>query len=110
MILESREGFFNIEGKAYHEREDCKYTISRDRIPLAIIYENQLIPEGTDLFYIKNIREIHMELQDHVMKGIRHAEKVRMGMSDGNMDMKKIIGLGLLGIIVFAVIVSYIGG
>jgi hypothetical protein len=103
--IETKKGFFNIDGRTYHERRDCTYTVTKDRIPLAIIREDDLIPMGTKQWEDKTLREKFAELQDHTLRGIRHAELVKMGDKDrGNVDLRKIIGFGILGIIIIAVL------
>ena len=103
--LEPKNGFFTIRGKAYHEREDCTYILGKQRIPLAIIPESDLIPIGKVSWYEKNIKEKFLELQTHTMKGIRHAELVRFaGEKDGvKLNAKAIILLGIAGIVALAI-------
>ncbi len=79
MQLETRNGFFNIDKKTYHERRDCTWVVGKDRIPLAIIPEWSLIPIGTKEWEDKPMLEKFNELQDHTLKGIRHAELVKVG-------------------------------
>ncbi len=109
MEIKSKRGFFNIEGKAYHENRDCVYAVGKERIPLAMIPEWSLIPIGTKKWVDKSMLEKFAECQDHLLRGIRHAELVRMGDKDkSDMDMKKIILWGILGIIIVAVLMNYV--
>jgi len=109
MVVPSKQGMFNIEGKTYHERKDCTYTVGKERYPLAIIEEWSVTPKGTNYWQEKDIQEKCAILQDHVMKGIRHAERVRMGEREGmKLNAKTIIVLAIVGIIVFAIIMSYL--
>ncbi len=111
--VESKRGFFIISGKTYHENRDCIYTIigkDRERIPLAIIPEWSLIPLGTKRWDDKPMLEKFAELQDHTLRGIRHAELVKMGdKSDSkSMTTKQIILLVLACIVGAAVLLNYI--
>lgn len=108
--LESKKGFFNIEGHVYHEDKDCIYTITKDRIPLAIIPEWSLIPIGTKRWEDKPMLEKFHECEDHIIRGIRHAELVRMGDKDSStkLDMKKAILIGVGAIVVIAVLLNYV--
>lgn len=102
------QGFFNIEGKTYHENEDCIYTIDKERLPLAIIPEWNLTPIGKQKWYDQEQQEIFAILQDHAMKGIRHAERVRMGEADGKkLNPKAAIGIAIAIVIVVAVFMGY---
>jgi len=107
--IEPKKGFFTIDNKIYHQRRDCVWTITKDRLPLAIIRENNLTPIGTQAWEDKTLQEKFAELQDHVLRGIRHAELIRLGEKDiKQIDMKRAIGIGLLVVIVVAVVMSYI--
>ncbi len=109
MEVEVKNGFFNIKGKTYHENRDCLFTMGKERIPLAIIPEWSLIPVGTKDWDDKDMREKFAELQDHTLRGIRHAELVKMGDKDTKpMDMKKVIGIGVLLLIIGVVLYSYV--
>lgn len=109
MELESKNGFFHIEGRTYHERRDCIYTVGKERIPLAIIPEWSMTPLGTKQWDEKLMQEKFSEVQDHLLKGIRHAELVRMGEKDGmNINVKKAIGIGIIVLVAIVIIVSYI--
>jgi hypothetical protein len=109
MELQSKKGFFNIEGKIYHEDRDCIYTISKERIPLAIIPEWSMIPYGTKIWHDKTMIEKFSELEDHTLKGIRHAELVKMGGDTGSnkINTKSAILIGIFIIIALAVIMGY---
>ena len=108
MEVESKNGFFNIDGKTYHENRDCVYTLGKERYPLAIIPEWNVTPLGRKEWEDKPMQEKFAILQDHVMKGIRHAERVRMGEKDGTkLNMKAIIMIGIAVLIVGAVLLGY---
>ncbi len=109
--IEPKQGFFSIRGKTYHERRDCTYVMGKERFPLAIIPESNMVPIGKKEWYEKSLQETFSNLQDHLIKGLRHAERVRMGESnlDKQLNMKQVIVWGLLGIIVVAVLVGYVG-
>ena len=108
MIIESKKGFFNINNRTYHEDRDCVYTIEKDRIPLAIIPEWSLIPYGTKRWHDKEMLEKFSDYQDHVLRGIRHAELVKMGDKDQTKINAKTAILWGLGIIVaIAVMMGY---
>lgn len=105
MELEPKNGFFSIKGKSYHEREDCCYSMTKERIPLAIIPEWSLIPLGTKEWEDRSIKEKFLELQTHAMRGIRHAELVRLaGEKDGQkISPKMLIILGIIAIVGIAI-------
>ena len=107
MEVEVRNGFYNIRGKSYHERDDCIYTMTKQRIPLAIIPEWSLIPIGTKKWEDKTIREKFLEVQTHAMRGIRHAELVRMGEKDKPINVKVMILIGIALIIGVAVFMGF---
>lgn len=111
MEIVSKRGFFNINGKTYHERRDCIYTMNKDRFPLAIIPEWSVTPIGTKSWYDKRPQEIISILQDHCMNGIRHSERVRSGenMGDSKLNMKNIIVIGIIVIVAIAVLMGYTG-
>ncbi len=107
--IESQKGFFNIKGRTYHERRDCTWTITKDRLPLAIIREGNLIPEGTDEWKEQTLQVKFAEFQDHVLRAVRHAELVRSGDRDlSQMNLKKVVGWIILGIVIIAVIMNFI--
>ncbi len=109
MEVESRRGFFNINGKTYHERRDCIYTMSKDRHPLAIIPEWCITPLGTKSWYDKRPQEVISILQDHCMNGIRHSERVRSGENMGmtKLNLKNAIVIGIIVIVAIAVLMGY---
>ena len=110
-IQETKEGFFSMNNKTYHERRDCTYMIEieRERFPLAIIPEWSLIPLGTEGWKDKTMQEKFSELQDHVLSAIRRAELVKMGAGAlPALNMKTIILAGILVLIVGAVILNYV--
>ena len=109
MIVEVEKGQFNINGKTYHERSDCTYSVTKDRIPLAIIPEWGITPIGNKEWYDIPMERKFGEYQDHVIRAIRHAELVKMGETRGiSPDVKKLIGWGILILIAVLVITQYI--
>ncbi len=107
--LESRNGFFSLHGRTYHERRDCIYTMGKERFPLAIIPEWAVVPIGKKEWYDQPLQEKFSTLQDHVMKGIRHAERVKMGETDSKqLNMKQVIIWGILAIVGVAVLMNYL--
>ncbi len=107
--LETKRGFFNFNNKTYHERRDCLYTTKKERIPLAIIPEWSMIPIGTKRWDDQSMLEKFSELQDHLLRGIRHAELVKMGEKDvGKIDAKKAIGIGLIVLVAAIVLFNYV--
>lgn len=109
MEVRSKNGFFNIYGKIYHEDRSCTYTIAKERIPFAIIPEWSMIPYGTKVWHEKPMIEKFSELEDHVIRGIRHAELVKMGGggADQKINLKTAILIGIFAIIALAVIFGY---
>ena len=107
---ETRNGFFNINGKSYHEDTDCTYTLTKDRFPLCVIREWDTLPLGTKKWDDEDIREKFAKLETHVLNGIRHAELVKSGgIKEGpNISMKQMIIWGIAAIVVGAVIINYI--
>ena len=108
MEKEPKNGMFEIEGQTYHERRDCTYFIGKDRIPLAVIPEGGFIPFGTAKWYEKDMLGKFHEAQDHLLRGIRHAELVRVGGMGVSPNVKKMIGIGLLALVVLVVLFNYI--
>lgn len=109
MEITTRNGFFNIYGKTYHENRDCVYSLTKDRIPFVIIPEWSLIPLGTKRWENKSMLEKFAELQDHALKGIRHAELVKMGEAGekGKLSAKAIIGFIILALIGYAIFTQF---
>lgn len=107
MELEPKEGFFTINGKTYHEDRDCIHALGKSRIPLAIIREWSLLPIGTKVWDDKKPLEKFTQLEEHVLKGIRHAELVRSNERDGpKLNAKAIVGFGILAVIIIAVVMG----
>ncbi len=108
--VESKRGLIEVNGKTYHERHDCIWTLNRkDRCPLAVIPEYNLVPMGTQIWVDKSMQEKFNELQDHVLRGIRHAELVRMGDKDPTkISTKKAIGIGIIIFIAAIVLMNAI--
>ncbi len=108
MEVVSKRGFFNINGKTYHERRDCTYTMDKDRYPLAIILEWSVTPLGQKSWYDKRPQETIAILQDHCMNGIRHSERVRSGENMGEkLNMKNVIVIGIVVLVAAAVLMGY---
>ncbi len=108
MELETKHGFFSINKKTYHQDRDCIFRL-KEGYPLAIIPEWSLIPYGTKRWHDKSMLEKFAELQDHALRGIRHAELVKMGERDTpKISGKAIVGFIILGIIAMVLVSSYI--
>ena len=104
----TKDGMFVIDGKTYHEDRDCVYTMGKERYPLAIVPEFNTTPIGTKAWEDKEMQVRFSILQDHVMKGIRHAERVRFGGdSDSKLNAKAIIAIGIVVIIILAIVLGY---
>ena len=110
MEVKVEKGFFNIEGRSFHERRDCTYIMeNKERTPLAVIFEWSVTPVGHKSWYDRSIQKTFAVLQDHVMRGIRHAERVRSGESDrdGRINTKTAILIGVAVIIGLALVLGY---
>lgn len=105
---ETKNGFFEIGGETYHERRDCTYFVGKDRVPLAVIPEGGFIPLGTTKWYEKDMLSKFHEAQDHLLRGIRHAELVRVGGMGVSPNVKKMIGIGLLVLVGLVILFNYI--
>ena len=107
-VQTTKDGFFNINGRTYHEDRDCVYRFKSGDYPFAIIPEWNVTPLGRKSWEDKLMQEKFATLQDHVMKGIRHAERVRMGEGSGmQLNPKTLVILGILAIIAIAFIMGY---
>lgn len=106
--VEPKEGMFNIHGRVYHEDRDCAWTFTKERYPLAIIPEWNVVGLGRKSWEDKPLQEKFSTLEDHAIKGIRHAERVRMGEGDGQkLNLKSIILIGIAVIVVIAIVLGY---
>lgn len=104
-----KNGMFSINGQTYHERSDCIYTVTKDRIPMAIIKEWDIIPVGTKRWDEDTMKEKFSQLEEHVLKGIRHAELVRRdGEERKPLATKQMILYVILAIVVGAILINYI--
>ena len=109
MELETRNGNFSIDGNQYNEDKDCVYTITKDRLPLIIIREWDLIPIGTKKWSDDNMREKFSNLSQHVIKGIKNAELVKAGGgSDSKLTPKQLILWGLAALVGVIIIMNFI--
>ncbi len=109
METETRNGFFNVNGKPYHEDRDCVYRISKDKIPLLIIREWDIIPLGTKKWDDEPMREKFAELEQHVLKGIRVAELVKSGGGiEGKFTTKQIILWGLVLLVGAVILMNFV--
>lgn len=108
--VEARNGYFSIEGKNYHVDNDCIYSTQKDRIPMAIIREWDLMPLGTKQYEDDEMRNRFAKLESHVLNGIKNAELARTGGSGfgNNLTNKQIILYAIIGIVAVALIVGYI--
>lgn len=106
----AKNGFFTIHEKQYHENNDCTYNVTKDRIPLAIIREWDIIPLGTKKWEDQTMREQFAQLEDHVLKGIRNAELVKSGGGglDSKITTKQMILWGLALLVGAILLVNYI--
>jgi len=100
LIIPTIRNFFSINGKTYHERRDCTYTVTKERKPLAVIREWDMMPIGTKNWDELEMRKKFSELQDQTLRGIRHAELVKMGDKEGKKVNTKTIVLVIIGIII----------
>jgi len=108
MEVTSKKGFFTINNRTYHEKRDCIYTVTKERIPLAIIKEWDIFPIGTKKWDDEPMREKFSELEDHALRGIRYAELVKMGDHDRpKLNYKTMILIALGIIIVLAIAIGY---
>ncbi len=113
MEVEPRRGFFEIEGRTFHEDRDCIYRMVGENYPLAIIQEWSMLPIGTRRYYQSGDKESYVEymqrkfaeLQDHLLRGIRHAELVKLG----ERDKPKISGKAIVGLVIGLVILFAVG-
>jgi len=107
--IETRNGQFIVNGKGYHEDRDCVYTVTKERVPLMIVREWDLIPLGTKKWADDNMREKFAELEQHVLKGIRNAELVKMGGGvESKLTTKQMILWGLVILVGAIILVNYI--
>lgn len=107
--LEARRGFFTINGKTYNEDKDCVFTMGKERLPLAVIREDSLIPEGNSNWTERAMKEKCFALQDQVIRGVKHAEFVRMGEKEPmRLSGKAIVGIIIAGIVLMAFIMNYV--
>lgn len=104
---ETKNGFFSVGNETYHINRDCVYTLTKERIPLLIQREWDLIPLGTKKWDDEEMRDKHKQLETHVLKGIRNAELVKGGDGESSpMTLKQGILWGLGAIILIAVIMQ----
>ncbi|HEC39518.1 hypothetical protein LCGC14_0538290 [marine sediment metagenome] len=110
MQVNTVNGFFSIESKIYHEDRDCVYTITKDRTPLLIVREWDLIPLGTKKWEDEPMRKKFAELEQHVLKGIRQAELVKSGGAgiDSKLTPKQLILWGLAALVGVIVLTNFI--
>ncbi len=108
--IEARDGQFVINGRNYHIDRDCIYTTRKERVPLIILREWDLIPLGTKRWEDEDIRERFSKLERHVLQGIKNAElyKVRMPGTQMPTNLRKIIGIGIGLIIFIAILVHFV--
>lgn len=107
--VEPKDGMFNIHGRNYHEDSDCSWVFTKERYPLAIIPEGSLIGIGKKSWEDKKLQEKFATLEDHAIKGIRHAERVRMGEGGSGMklNLKSAILIGIAIIVIIAIFIGY---
>jgi hypothetical protein len=113
--VDTQKGFFEIESKTYHVDRDCMYRFGKDKLPLAVIQEDGLVPTGNADFFqrLKDVNAFERksaEYQDLVLKAIRHAELVReQGRNGPGVNPKVVIAIVIVAIIAFAIFRSYSG-
>ena len=75
-----------------------------------IIREWDLIPLGTKKWEDEDMREKFAELEQHVLKGIRNAELVKMGggESDSKFTTKQLILWVIVAVVAGAILINYI--
>ena len=107
--VEISNGVFTINGKQFHEDRSCVYTLTKERIPLIIIREWDMIPIGTKKWDDDPMKEKFAELEQHVLKGIRAAELVKMGGGlESKLTTKQIILWGLAALVGAIILMNYI--
>lgn len=114
--VDTKKGFFEIDGHVYHTERDCMYSIGKERLPFAVIKEEGLIPEPNKDFY-ENLKKLNgfermcETFQHHVIKAIRYAELVKMSGEENKMklDPKIVIG-GIAGLVVLYLLFKQFGG
>lgn len=110
LIVQAKNGMFEFQGKPYHVREDCKYTlqIGKDKVPLMVQRECDLKPVGTKKWEDLPIEKKVAELQYMAVKGIQHAEIVRAEGGGSKMDTKTIVIIAIVLIVALAFLKNYI--
>lgn len=110
LIVEAKNGMFEVQGKPYHVREDCKYTliIGKEKIPLMVQRECDLHPLGTKKWEDLPLEKKVAELQFMAVKGIQHAEIVRAEGGGSKLDTKTIVIIGIVLIVALAFLKNYI--
>ncbi len=107
--VETRNGYFTVNGKPYHEDRHCVYTLTKDRIPLMVVREWDMIALGTKKWDDEPMLEKFAELEQHVLKGIRNAELVKMGGGiESKLTTKQMILWGLVILVGAIILVNYI--
>lgn len=107
---EVKNGFFTVNNETYHEDKDCIYTLTKDRLPVMIQREWDLVPLGTKKWEDDDMREKFRSLETHVLKGIRSAELVRTGgeKDSGTITVKQAILYGILGVVLVALFLNFV--
>jgi len=108
--IQTNNGSFSIDGKPFHENRHCVYTLTKDRIPLMIVREWDLIPLGTKKWDDEPMLEKFAELEQHVLKGIRQAELVKVGGGgiETKLTPKQMILWGLVILVGGIILTNYI--
>ncbi len=107
--VETRNGQFTVNGKGYHEDRHCVYTLTKDRIPLMIVREWDMIALGTKKWDDEPMLEKFAELEQHVLKGIRQAELVKMGGGiESKLTPKQMILWGLAALVGVILLMNYL--
>ena len=107
---EPKDDIFYINNESYHVDNACVFTVGKERIPLAIIAEWDLIPLGTKAWIDQPLRKKFSELERHVLKGIRNAELVKTlgGRGDMKLTTKQLIVYGIIALVIGAVLLNYV--
>lgn len=107
---ETKNGFFSVGTETYHVDKDCIFTLTKDRIPLMVVREWDIIALGTKKWEDEDMREKFKTLETHVLKGIRNAELVKTGgeRDSGTITIKQAILFGIVGIVLVAVFLNYL--
>jgi len=80
--VKPENGMFIVEGRYYHIRDSCMYSIGKKRIPLAVIPEWSFVPLSKK-GYKEHLGSENQEAQMLIIKSLENAEVVKI-QQDGN--------------------------